>query len=130
NVQFVLDILHLLTVSPSGEKLTTFVEKMTSASKYKVFRMLHTLESKDFVARNSAGDYHLGPAAFSLARGILSDNGKASKLRPVLEELGAATGEAVYLAKVKDEEALLIDEVECRQVVRAISCLGQSFPVT
>ena len=130
NVQFVLDILHLLTVSPSGEKLTTFVEKMTSASKYKVFRMLHTLETKDFVVRNSAGDYHLGPAAFSLARGILSDQGKASKLRPVLEDLGAATGEAVYLARVKEAEALLIDVVETRQVVRAISCLGSSFPVT
>ncbi|BCA79969.1 hypothetical protein [Desulfuromonas sp. AOP6] len=130
NVQFVLDILHLLTVSPSGEKMTTFVEKMTSASKYKVFRMLHTLEIKNFVARNSAGDYHLGPAAFSLARGILSDNGRASKLRPVLEELAAATGEAVYLGRMNDEMALLIDAVECRQVVRAIGCLGASFPVT
>lgn len=130
NVRIVLDILNLLSASHSGEKLSPFARKMNGVSKNRLFRTLSTLETEAFVSKSSDGDYHLGPAAYGLAKGILLDVDGASSLRPVMRRLGEATREAVYLGTVADGEALLIDFEESVQKVRTINCLGKVFMVT
>jgi DNA-binding IclR family transcriptional regulator len=130
NIHFVLDILQFLSVSRTGKSLATFVEKMPETSKNKVFRILHTLETHAFISKSNDGEYLLGPWAYKMARSILTNNHDISMMRSVQEQLAAKTQEAVYLGIVKDDEALLTELVECKKVVRAVNCIGESFRIT
>jgi len=130
NIHFVLDILQFLSVSRTGESLATFVKKMPDTSKNKVFRILHTLEIHEFITKSIDGEYLLGPWAYKMARSILTDNHNLVMMRSVQEQLAAKTQEAVYLGILKDDEALLTELVECKKIVRAASCIGESFRIT
>jgi len=129
NVRIVLDILQGLSASPDGERLSPFVKKLRGVSKNRLFRMLSTLEAEAFVVKNDEGTYCLGPAAYGLAKEILVDQDCLTKVRPLMHSLGVVTGETVYLGRVENGEALLIDYRESEQKVRAIRCLGRCFPV-
>jgi DNA-binding IclR family transcriptional regulator len=130
NVHLILDILQVLSVSRSGKSLAAFVEKIPETSKNKIFRILHTLESHTFITKNTDGEYLLGPWAYKMARSILANDNTISMARSVQEQLAAATQEAVYLGVLKEDEATLIELVECKKMVRAANCIGASLLIT
>ena len=63
------------------------------------YRMVRTLESADFLVRDTTtNQYHLGPAAISMAYVAEDYSDFVEHARPYLEELLAMTGESVTLA--------------------------------
>ena len=63
------------------------------------YRMVRTLESADFLVRDTTtNQYHLGPAAISMAYVAEDYSDFVEHARPYLEELLAKTGESVTLA--------------------------------
>jgi len=63
------------------------------------YRMVRTLESADFIVRDTTtNQYHLGPAAISMAYVAEDYSDFVEHARPYLEELLARTGESVTLA--------------------------------
>jgi len=91
---------------------------------------LQTLETHTFVSRNSDGDYLPGPWAYRLARGIIENDHTISMARDVQEQLATATQEAVYLGVLKEDKATLTELVECKKMVRAANCIGESLLIT
>jgi DNA-binding IclR family transcriptional regulator len=63
------------------------------------YRMVRTLESADFLVRDTTtNQYHLGPAAISMAYVAEDYSDFVEHARPYLEDLLAKTGESVTLA--------------------------------
>lgn len=130
NVKDVLDILQRLSASQRGERFSHLSRKCGGVSKNRLYRMLCTLEAEAFVTKDRKGGYSLGPAAYGMAKGILVDQDFAAALQPVMRKLAAVTQEAVYVARMVGNVALLIDYEESAQKVRAVRCLGKTFDVT
>ncbi len=81
-------------------------------SKTTAYRMLRTLEAKDFLVYDTAAErYHLGGALIPCAYLTMSYVGFVRVARPFLESLGAATGEMVELTVGSAEGAIVVDEV-------------------
>lgn len=84
----------------------------TGISKTTVYRMLRTLETKDFLVYDSKTErYHLGGATIPGAYLIMSYVGFVRAAHPFLEELAEATGETVELTVGSGEGAVVVDEV-------------------
>jgi IclR family acetate operon transcriptional repressor len=86
--------------------------KNTGISKTSAYRMLRTLEAKEFLLYDSQTErYHLGNAAIPLAYLAISHVGFVRAIRPFLEELAEATGETVELAVASGGGAVVVDQV-------------------
>jgi DNA-binding IclR family transcriptional regulator len=84
----------------------------TGMSKTTAYRMLRTLEWKDFVAYDPETErYHLGRATIPGAYLALSYVGFVRAAHPFLEELAAATGETVELTVLGATGAVVVDQV-------------------
>lgn len=84
----------------------------TSLSKTTAYRMLRTLEWKDFVAFDADTErYHLGRATIPGAYLALSYVGFVRAAHPFLEDLAEATGETVELTVAGAGGAVVVDQV-------------------
>jgi IclR family pca regulon transcriptional regulator len=84
----------------------------TGMSKTTAYRMLRTLESREFLTHDSTTErYHLGPATIPGAYLTMSYVGFVRAAHPFLEQLGEATGEMVELTVGSAEGAVVVDEV-------------------
>ncbi len=73
------------------------------------YRMVRTLEAAEFLVRETAtNQYHLGPAAITMAY-VAEDNSEfVEHARPYLEQLLKATGESVTLAVPVDDTPVCV----------------------
>ena len=84
----------------------------TGMSKTTAYRMLRTLESKEFLIHDPATErYHLGPATIPGAYLTMSYVGFIRAAHPFLEQLAEATGETVEFTVGSAEGAVVVDEV-------------------
>jgi DNA-binding IclR family transcriptional regulator len=84
----------------------------TGLSKTTAYRMLRTLEWKDFVVFDPVTElYHLGRATIPGAYLALSYVGFVRAAHPFLEELAEATGETVELTVAGAGGAIVVDQV-------------------
>ncbi len=94
-----------------------------------VQRLVNALIDEGLVVASSAeGGLRLGPEIQSLA--AASRIAVADLIRPVLEELSQNTGETVDLAVLRDDHMLFIDQVVGTHRLRAVSAVGEVFPMT
>lgn len=106
-----LTILALFDIEHPEWSLNEVCER-TGMSKTTAYRMLRTLEAKDFLVYDVATErYHLGGAMIPGAYLTMSYVGFVRAAHPFLEELGAATGEMVELTVGSAEGAIVVDEV-------------------
>jgi len=106
-----LTILALFDVEHPEWGLNEVCER-TGMSKTTAYRMLRTLEAKDFLVYDAATErYHLGGAMIPGAYLTMSYVGFVRAAHPFLEALGAATGEMVELTVGSAEGAIVVDEV-------------------
>ena len=81
-------------------------------SKTTAYRMVRTLEVKDFLEHDAKTErYHLGKAGLPGAYLLMSSVGFLRSAHPFLEELARATGETVELTVGSAEGAVVVDEV-------------------
>lgn len=93
-----------------------------------VQRIVGALESEKLVvAASPAGRVRLGPALLRLAASVEIDPARVA--RPFIAELSSALGETVDLATVRRDHVVFIDQVVGSQRLRAVSAVGESFPL-
>ena len=94
-----------------------------------VQRLVNALIEEGLVVASSAeGGLRLGPEIQSLA--AASRISVADLVRPVLEALSTKTGETVDLAILREDHMLFIDQVIGTHRLRAVSAVGERFPMT
>lgn len=91
-------------------------------------RLLVALVDIGFAAVDDAGRYHLGDRLL----GLTSADGSnlAATLRPVIERVAKATGETVDLSVLRGHQMWFIDQIESGHRLRAVSAVGERFPLT
>jgi IclR family pca regulon transcriptional regulator len=106
-----LSILSLFDVEHPEWGLNAISER-TGMSKTTAYRMLRTLEAKDFLVYDAKSErYHLGRATIPMAYLTMSYVGFVRAAHPFLEELARSTGEMVELTVGSAEGAVVVDEV-------------------
>ncbi len=120
-------ILRVLRDHPGGVTQAEIGEQVGLA-RSTVSRILIALEAEGFVsAVGPRGPYRLGPAIMSMAAAARRE--RLVELRPALESLSRQLHETVDLAVLESGRAVFIDQVVASRRLRAVSAVGDSFPL-
>ena len=122
------DILRYLGRSPEGQSLAQIAQKV-ELPRSTVQRIIGALTLEGFVAPERAnGGFRLGPGIQSLANA--SRVGLTDRLRQAMRTISNETGETVDLAILRGSRMLFIDQVVGTHRLRAVSSIGETFPLT
>ncbi|MFT4296729.1 MAG: IclR family transcriptional regulator [Micropruina sp.] len=121
SVRRALDLLSRLAFGPAS---LDELSRDAPVHKTTVMRLLHTLEAKGFVVRDSQQHYTLGPKFFELSTLALEQRDIRAIARPHLLQLGVRTGHTVHLAAFEGPDVVYLDKIESRQPVRMYSRIG------
>jgi DNA-binding IclR family transcriptional regulator len=120
-------ILRALEDENKGLSLGQIAQRVNLA-RSTVQRIVAALETEKLViAATPNGRVRLGPAILRLAASVRSDF--LTLARPYLERLSAELHETVDLAMVKKDQLIFIDQVIGSQRLRAVSAVGETFPL-
>ena len=93
-----------------------------------VSRILNALDDEGLVAsRGTRGPYRLGPEIARMADTVRL--GVVIDVHPFMEELSREVGETVDLSILDGDRATFVDQVVSPHRLRAISVVGESFPL-
>lgn len=93
-----------------------------------VQRIVESLSAEQFViAAGPSAGVRLGPLLLRLASSARGDIEGIT--RPLITELSRALGETVDLSVLKGSAAVFIDQVPGSQRLRAVSAIGEAFPL-
>jgi urocanate hydratase len=93
-------------------------------------RLLRTLESAEFVARDARGYFHAGPRLIQLGAAALGRESLVRMAEPALQRIVAATGESAYVSVLgPGDTALYVGMVEGTHAVRHASRVGSTVPL-
>ena len=120
-------ILRALEDENTGLSLGQIAQRVNLA-RSTVQRIVAALETEKLViAATPNGRVRLGPTIMRLAASVRSDF--IALARPFLERLSEDLGETVDLAMVKKGRLIFIDQVIGSQRLRAVSAVGETFPL-
>ena len=95
-----------------------------------VHRLLKSLEQRHYVVHDEdRGRWFIGVQAFSVGGAFLRGRNYAALARPIMRRLMEEAGETVNLAAEDRGEAVFLAQVECRQMMRALSQPGIRVPL-
>lgn len=121
------EILRLLNGYPAGLSQTEVGERLGLA-RSTVSRLLMALEAEGFVvALGPRGRYRLGPELVRLASS--ARRSAWLDLHPLLVDMSVEIGETVDLSVLEGDRAVFIDQVVADNRLRAVSSVGDSFPL-
>lgn len=127
-VSKVLKILEVLDASPSGLQLREIAEQ-TRVNKSTAYRFLAHLENEDYLFRDSAGAYIVGPKLARLGSGVSYHATLRTASRPVLSALASITKETVNLGVLDGHDVLYLDVMESPHTFRMVSQPGMRRPL-
>lgn len=108
----------------------TELSKRLRLHKNNVFRLLATLESRNFIEQNKyTENYRLGLKNLELGQTVIKQMGLLRRSRPVLESLARECNETCYVAVLRDAHVIYLDAVESSHPVRVASRVGTRLPV-
>ncbi len=121
-------ILSTLKDAPGGMSLGQIAERV-ELPRSTVQRIVQALQKERLlITTGSAGGVRLGPELHALA-GAARYN-IVDQLRPFLQELVEETGETVDLSVLRGGRMIFLDQVQGTHRLRAVSSVGEAFPVT
>ena len=121
------EILRLLQTHPGGVSQAEIGERLGMA-RSTVSRILNALDDEGLVAsRGARGPYRLGPEIARMASTVRL--GVVMDVHPFMEELSRELEETVDLSILEDDRARFVDQVVSPHRLRAISAVGESFPL-
>jgi len=107
----------------------TELSKRLKLHKNNVFRLLATLESRNYIEQNRVTEnYRLGLKTLELGQTFIRQMGLLRQSRPVLEELVRECNETTYVAILKDSFIVYLDVVETDLTVRVVPRVGARLP--
>lgn len=120
-------ILRTLEGQPTGLSLGEIASRVDLA-RSTVQRIVAALAAeKVLIAASPTGRVRLGPTIIRLAASVPNDF--ATTARSFLQALSDELGETVDLAAVKRDHLVFIDQVVGPQRLRAVSGVGETFPL-
>lgn len=121
------EIFRLLQAHPAGVTQVEIGERLGLA-RSTVSRILNALEDEGLVAALGArGPYRLGPEIARMAGTV--QHSVVAELHPFLEELSRELNETVDLSILEGGRVTFVDQVVPPRRLRAISAVGESFPL-
>lgn len=121
------EILRTLHNSPAGLTQAEVGERIQLA-RSTVHRLLNALEDEGLVESSGRrGRYRLGPVVNRMADAAW--RGLHTSLHPLLEELSRQVNETVDLSVLDGNRVTFVDQVVAARRLRAVSAVGESFPL-
>jgi IclR family acetate operon transcriptional repressor len=122
-------LLEALGNNEHGHRLTD-LSRQTGLSLTTVHRLLTTLEQRRFVQFTTSDNlWHVGRQAFAVGSAYVRDRNFAAPALPFLRRLRDQTRETANLGIVEDGEIVIINQIESREIMRAISRIGGRTPM-
>ncbi|NVO00441.1 MAG: IclR family transcriptional regulator [Geobacteraceae bacterium] len=107
----------------------TELSKRLKLHKNNVFRLLATLESRNYIEQNRVTEnYRLGLKTLELGQTFIKQMGLLRQSRPVLEALVRECNETTYVAILKESHIVYLDVVETDLTVRVVPRVGSRLP--
>ena len=121
-------VLRSLKDQRDGLSLGQISEKV-GLPRSTVQRIVGALQAEQLVISAHPGrGIRLGPELSSLAESARID--VVEILHPYLAELGQRTGETIDLAVFRSRKMVFVDQIPSRHRLRAVSSVGEAFPLT
>ncbi len=130
-LQSVTKTLELLeTFTRHGPELgAAQLGEILGVPKGTLYRMLHTLEAKSFIVRNTqTGNYRPGIKVWEIGCKALETLGLRQLAPPIMEKLVDACQETALLAILDGTDVVYIEVVDAPQILRFHGWLGQRVP--
>lgn len=120
-------ILRVLKEAPGGMSLGQIAERV-ELPRSTVQQIVQALQEERLVITSgTAGGVRLGPELHALA-GAARYN-IVEQLRPLLQELMEKTGETADLSVLRGGRMIFLDQVQGTSRLRAVSSVGEVFPI-
>jgi IclR family transcriptional regulator, acetate operon repressor len=124
-----LSILECLAKAEGGLTLTD-VGQRVQLPPSTVHRLLATLEKMGYVYQaGELGRWYVGLQAFAVGSSFLASRDFIAQSHPYMRRLMDQSGETVNLAILDGTEAVFVDQVQCREMMRTIVKLGSRAPL-
>ena len=121
-------ILRVLAQNTSGMSLGQIAARV-DLPRSTVQRIVSALSTEGYILSDGGnGGIRLGPEIHSLAQAAAGD--LKDRMRPVMRDIAAKTGETVDLAILKRGRMHFIDQIVGTQRLRTVSSIGETFPLT
>ncbi|MBP5980785.1 MAG: IclR family transcriptional regulator [Halomonas sp.] len=121
----VLNVIVDAEESVSLERVSAVAELHRSI----VYRLLRSLESAGYVARQEeGGGYRVGPRLVAMSVSVARRFDLGSILRPVMQELVERFGETVSLHMLSGHRRVCVDVAEGTHPVRRVIPIGENHP--
>lgn len=124
-----LTILEVLAEDDEGYRLVDLAER-AGLPPSTTHRLLTTLQQRRFVQFDrERGVWHVGVQCFAVGAVFLRRRDLAAQALPHMRRLRDTTGETVNLGVMDQSEVVFLQQVESRQVMRAIARPGGRTPM-
>lgn len=128
SVSHALDLLEQFT----GEQVelgVTALSRRLSLGKNNVFRLLATLESRNFIEQScEAGTYRLGLKTLELGHTITQHLLIQQHANPIINALVTSVNETASVVSIKEDRVIYLNSVETTLPVRVVAPPGVWFP--
>ncbi len=129
SVSLACSLLEQFNGSASELKLSELT-RLVCASKNNVFRLLATLEDRNFIEKNATnGAYHLGITTLKLGERCLKSRQLTREAHNSLEAVYHACGETSFLAVLGSGGLVCGDTIETVQTVKVVTPIGTCLPL-
>jgi IclR family acetate operon transcriptional repressor len=130
SVDRAMTLLETLGEVEGGQRLTDLARR-TRLSLTTVHRLLTTLEQRHFVQFSPRDNlWHIGRQAYATGSAFVRDRHFVAPALPFLRRLRDLTRETANLGVVDNGEILVVNQVESREITRALSRVGGRTPMT
>jgi IclR family acetate operon transcriptional repressor len=124
-----LNILEALARAEGGLTLTDVAQRVSLPTST-AHRLLATLEKMGYVYQSGElGRWYVGLQAFAVGTSFLASRDFVAQSHPYMRRLMEQSGETANLAILDGTEAVFIDQVQCREMMRTIVKLGSRVPL-
>ena len=123
-----LAVLEALAATEGGATLTSLAAQLKLPAPT-AHRLLATLEAMGFVHAGPKGEWQMGVRAFRVGSGFLAHRNLVVQAYPHLRELMDRAGETANLAVIESGEAVFVEQVQCRELMRMSAKLGSRAPL-
>lgn len=127
----VLKALDVLEILASAEEPLSPAEvaRRSGQSRPTAYRLLTTLQHRNYVTGDGDGHYRLGTRILTLSKRVMDAIDFHQVANPELNELTRISNETTHFAILDETKALYVDKVESPQPVRMHSTIGTRNPL-
>ena len=121
-------VLEALAATESGATLTALADRLALPAPT-TYRLLATLAEAGHVEQGPGGEWRIGVRAFRVGVAFLDHRNLVVQAYPFLKRLMELSGETTNLAVVEGGQAVFVEQVQCRELMRMSIKLGARAPL-